>query len=83
MPILSGLADLVGVTRQVAVTAFASGDGFWNMITPTHPVLMGMLGVAGVSFSKWFKFAWKLVLKWTIWICAFLVFAVMIEWGPF
>jgi uncharacterized ion transporter superfamily protein YfcC len=44
MPIMAPLADVVGVTRQVAVLAFQFGDGFSNMILPTNIVLMAILG---------------------------------------
>lgn len=83
MPIISPLSDVIGITRQTAVLAFQAGDGFWNMITPTHSVLMASLGLAGISFSKWFKFAFALVIKWSIWVMAVLAFAVSIQWGPF
>ncbi|WP_176461933.1 YfcC family protein [Anaeromicrobium sediminis] len=83
MPIMSSLSDLTGVTRQVAVLAFEAGDGYWNMITPTHPVVMASIGLAGISFSKWFKFALGLVAKWTVWILTILAVAVTINWGPF
>ena len=69
MPIFAPLSDLVGVSRQVAVTAFQCGDGLWNMITPTHAVLMASLGLAGIPFSRWFKFALPLVIKWSVWVC--------------
>jgi uncharacterized ion transporter superfamily protein YfcC len=83
MPILSPLADLIGVTRQVACQAYQSGDGYWNMITPTHPTLMAALGIAGVSFGKWLKFAGPLVLKWGLWTLVILTIGVLINWGPF
>jgi uncharacterized ion transporter superfamily protein YfcC len=83
MPIMSALSDLLGVTRQVSVLAFQAGDGYWNMITPTHSVVMATLGLAGLSFNKWFKFALPLVIKWSLWIMAVLAFAVFTNWGPF
>ena len=83
MPIMSALSDLLGVTRQVAVLAFQAGDGYWNMITPTHPVVMASLELAGIPFSKWFKFAFALVMKWTVWILIVLAIGVKINWGPF
>ncbi len=55
MPILTPLADLVGVTRQVTVTAYCFGDGFSNVIYPTNPVLLIALGLTVVGYSKWFK----------------------------
>ncbi|MEL7650152.1 MAG: C4-dicarboxylate ABC transporter permease [Sedimentibacter sp.] len=83
MPIMSSLSDLIGVSRQTAVLAFQSGDGFWNMITPTHPILMASLGLAGVSFSKWFKFSFWLVVKWSIWVIIILTYATLTNLGPF
>lgn len=63
MPIMAPLSDLIGISRQVAVLAFQFGDGFANMIVPTNPVLMAILGIAGVSYAKWFKFIAPLMLK--------------------
>ncbi len=83
MPILSPLADIIGVSRQTCVLAYQCGDGFWNMITPTQMVVMAACGLGGVSFADWFKFAWKLVVKWTIWTCIVLAIAVVVGYGPF
>ncbi|MGL5512850.1 MAG: YfcC family protein, partial [Sporomusa sp.] len=43
MPIMVPLADLTGITRQVATQAFQFGDGFTNCIIPTAGTLMGCL----------------------------------------
>lgn len=83
MPILSPLSDLIGVTRQTAVLAYQCGDGFWNMITPTHSVLMASLGLAKVPFGKWFKFAVKIVAAWTVWVFIVLAIATATNYGPF
>lgn len=83
MPILSPLSDVIGVSRQTAVLAYQCGDGFWNMITPTHSVLMASLGLAKVPFGKWFKFAFPLVMAWTLWVCIVLGVATTIGYGPF
>jgi len=63
MPLMAPLGDILGVTRQVAVQAFLYGDGFANMIVPTNPVLMGILGIASVPYNKWFRFCMPLLLK--------------------
>lgn len=63
MPLMAPLGDILGVTRQVAVQAYLYGDGFSNMIVPTNPVLMGILGMASVPFDKWFRFCLPLFLK--------------------
>ncbi|MGN7407971.1 YfcC family protein [Sporosarcina sp. SAFN-010] len=83
MPIMSSISDVIGINRQIAVQAFQSGDGYWNMITPTHPVLMAALGIAAVPFGKWVRFAGPLVFKWTIWTMIILAVGVWIDWGPF
>lgn len=60
MPILTPLADITGITRQVAILAFQFGDGFSNVIYPTNPVLLIGLAISGLSYPKWFKFTWLL-----------------------
>lgn len=63
MPIMVPIADLVGVSRQVAVLAFQMGDGFANMIVPTNAILMGILGIAGIPFDRWLRFVTPLLGK--------------------
>jgi uncharacterized ion transporter superfamily protein YfcC len=63
MPIMAPISDIVGVTRQVAVLAYQMGDGFMNMIVPTNPVLMGILGICGIPYGRWFRFIWPLMLQ--------------------
>jgi len=63
MPLMAPLADLVGVSRQVAVLAFQFGDGFANMLVPTNAVLMGILGMAAIPYDRWFRFCLPLLLK--------------------
>lgn len=63
MPLMGPIGDLVGVSRQVSVLAFQFGDGLMNMIVPTNPVLMGILGLAGIPYAKWLKFIVPLILK--------------------
>jgi uncharacterized ion transporter superfamily protein YfcC len=59
MPIMAPLADLAGVSRQVAVLAFQLGDGLTNLIIPTSAVLLGCLAAARVELGLWLRFAWK------------------------
>ncbi|MGF1671351.1 MAG: YfcC family protein [Balneolaceae bacterium] len=63
MPLMAPLSDLLGVSRQIAVQAFLFGDGFANIIVPTNAVLMGILGMAGVPYDRWFRFCLPLLLK--------------------
>lgn len=64
MPIMSGIADLSGVTRQTAVLAFLIGDGFSNIFYPTSGYFMAALAIAGIKWEKWIKFIWPLLLIW-------------------
>ena len=83
MPIMTPLADLIGVTRQTAVMAYQFGDGFTNSIIPTSAALMGVLSVAKINYEKWVKFLWPLMLIWIAIGGAFLVLANIINYGPF
>ena len=62
MPIMSQFSDLIQVSRQATVMAFQFGDGFTNMITPTSGVLMGVLGIARIPYSKWIKWVFPLIV---------------------
>jgi uncharacterized ion transporter superfamily protein YfcC len=64
MPIMAPLADVVGVTRQAAVTAFQLGDGLSNIVFPTSGTMMACLALAGVSYKKWIKWVLPLFLIW-------------------
>jgi uncharacterized ion transporter superfamily protein YfcC len=55
MPVMAPLADVVGVSRQTAVLAFQFGDGWINPILPTSGVTMGVLGLAGIPWDRWFR----------------------------
>ena len=83
MPILLPLADLVGVTRQVTVTAYCFGDGFSNLAYPTNPVLLICLGLTAVSYAKWLKWSLKLWFWVLLITVAFLGLAVAVGFGPF
>jgi uncharacterized ion transporter superfamily protein YfcC len=80
MPLMVPLADLLGITRQTAVLAFISGDGFSNMIIPTNGVLMAILGIALVPFEKWFKYIFPLFILLSVIAAVFLIVAVIINY---
>ncbi len=61
IPILNPIFDLTNISRQLEVLAFQLGDGFSNMFYPTNAVLLVALGLAGFSYSKWFK--WTVLLQ--------------------
>nr|WP_226827155.1 putative basic amino acid antiporter YfcC [Enterococcus hirae] len=60
MPIMAPLADLVGVSRQVAVLAYQLGAGFMDAFTPVSASLIGVLGVARIEWAKWARFQIKM-----------------------
>lgn len=57
MPILAPLADLAGVNRSLAVTAYQSASGIVNYITPTSAVVMGGLVLSKVRYDHYLRFA--------------------------
>ncbi|HUX12734.1 MAG TPA: hypothetical protein VMW87_06875 [Spirochaetia bacterium] len=83
MPILTPLADLVGITRQTAVLAFDFGDGFSNMIFPTNALLLIALSFTVVSYPRWMGWTFRLQLVMLVLTSLFLAFAVAIRFGPF
>nr|NIV03487.1 TIGR00366 family protein [Calditrichia bacterium]NIV71707.1 TIGR00366 family protein [Calditrichia bacterium]NIV98379.1 TIGR00366 family protein [Candidatus Saccharibacteria bacterium]NIW79338.1 TIGR00366 family protein [Calditrichia bacterium] len=80
MPLMAPLADVLGLTRQTAIFAFTSGDGFSNTIIPTSGVLMAMLSLAKIPYERWIRFMFPLFLQ--LWILAaiFLAIAVLINY---
>jgi uncharacterized ion transporter superfamily protein YfcC len=81
MPLMAPLADIAGITRQVAVLAFQLGDGFTNIIVPTSGALVGTLGVAHVDWARWARFILKFMLVLFVGGSLFVVAAVMIGYS--
>ena len=73
-------ADILGITRQTAVFAFTCGDGFSNSVIPTSGVLMAMLALAKIPYTKWLKFIMPLFLMLMGLSAVFLVIAVAINY---
>jgi uncharacterized ion transporter superfamily protein YfcC len=59
MPLMAPLAQLIGLSKQVAVLAFQLGDGLTNLIVPTSACLIAVLGVAKLDWVNWAKFQVK------------------------
>jgi uncharacterized ion transporter superfamily protein YfcC len=79
MPLMTPIADLAGISRQVAVLAYQFGDGFTNMIVPTNAVLMGILGIGRIPYDKWFRFIFPLILK--LWLAGSIALIVAVLIG--
>jgi uncharacterized ion transporter superfamily protein YfcC len=78
MPIILPLVSLIGITSELAILAFIFGDGYTNVIFPTNGVLLIGLSIASVSYSKWFKFTYKLQIATLFLTVLFLIIGVLI-----
>jgi uncharacterized ion transporter superfamily protein YfcC len=56
LPVILPLADLLGLSRQMAVAAYQYSALVSSLITPTAGALLAMLALAGVSFGRWLRF---------------------------
>ncbi|MDF3000663.1 MAG: C4-dicarboxylate anaerobic carrier-like protein [Bacillota bacterium] len=83
MPVLTPLADIVGVTRQTTVLAYQFADGFTNVLTPLSGYFMAGLALAGIPYQKWIKWIMPLAIIWWIAGGIFVVIADAIHYGPF
>ncbi|WP_102421775.1 YfcC family protein [Bacillus amyloliquefaciens] len=83
IPILAPLADLMGITRQVAVEAVMLGEGVVNCVNPTSGVLMAVLAASGIPYVKWLRFMIPLALIWFVIGLVFICIGVLINWGPY
>ena len=54
MPIMTPIADIIGMNRQVAVLIFQFGDGFSNMLWPTSFMVIAC-AMAKIQLSKYYK----------------------------
>ncbi|WP_263081952.1 YfcC family protein [Endozoicomonas sp. Mp262] len=68
MPVMAPLADFSSVGRELVVTAYQSASGIVNFITPTSGVVMGALAMGRVSYERWLKFVWPLLLILTVFL---------------
>lgn len=75
MPLIAPIAQLSDISLQVAVLAFAFGDGFSNTFYPTNPVLLISLGLSGVSYGKWARFSIRFQLPILAVTCVLLLIA--------
>lgn len=55
MPIMTPIADIIGLSRQTAVLAFQFGDGFSNLLWPTGFMLLACT-LARVPLNRYYKF---------------------------
>ena len=73
MPLMAGLGDLIGVSRQIAVLCIT------NLIIPTSAAMMGAIGMAGLNWLQWLRIIWRFELL--LAACAALWIAISIGIG--
>ncbi len=79
MPIMAPLASFANVPAELVVTAFQSGNGLVNLVTPTSAVVMGGLAIARVGYGTWIRFVWPVLLILAILSMAVMSIAVIIK----
>lgn len=82
MPIMTPLADLAGINRQIAVLAYQFGDGYSNMLWPTAGCAVAC-GISRIPLGKWYKFFLPLFGLMFVLQAIFIIVAVLINYGPF
>lgn len=83
MPLFIPLADVTGVTRQLAVLAFQLGDGITNSINPTSSNMNSYLSLSKIEYAQWVRFAGPIILSWLGAGLVFIIIGYMIGYGPF
>lgn len=82
MPIMVPIGDMLNVTRQSIFITFKLGDAVTNIITPLSGTLMSCLAIGKVSYVRWAKFVFPLLLIWMVLGGIFVAAAVLINYGP-
>ncbi|MFD0988800.1 YfcC family protein [Mariniflexile jejuense] len=75
MPIMSPLADGVGIGRELIVNAYQYGMGLFAFINPTG-LILASLAIVKVGYNKWLKFVMPLVIILTIFTMVVLTISV-------
>ena len=81
MPIMGPLADVLGLSRQLAVLAYQLADGTGNILFPTSGYFMAVLALAGVPWQKWLSFYLPIYLGWVVIAIGLLVGAQLSGWS--
>ena len=73
IPIMAPLADAVGLPRDLVISAYMYGLGLIGLITPTG-LILASLQMVDVTYDKWLKWCWPLMILWTILGIVMLIF---------
>ena len=81
MPIMTPIADLIGMNRQIAVLIFQFGDGFSNLLWPTG-FMMIVCAMVKIPLNKYYK--WLLPFFGILFVLQvlFVFGAIAIGYGP-
>lgn len=82
VPILSPIAEALGLMPELAVQAFQYGDGFTNMISPFLGWTVGSLVTAGVPFPKWMRWVLPKVFAFMALACLVMFGLTTFGWKP-
>ena len=63
MPIMTPIADLIGMNRQIAVLIFQFGDGFSNIFWPTSVATEQILQMADAAFWNHVRVTMRLCFR--------------------
>ena len=77
MPIMSPLADGVGIGREAIVNAYNYGMGLFAFISPTG-LILASLAIVKVGYDKWLKFVMPLVFILLLFTMAVLTISVYV-----
>jgi uncharacterized ion transporter superfamily protein YfcC len=80
MPIMAPLADLVGVSRQLAILAFQFGE-LTTPIIPTSGITVGVLALAGIPYTTWVKAMLKMQAAYFVIAMILLAVGASIGWS--
>lgn len=80
MPIMTPIADIIGMNRQIAVLIFQFGDGFSNMLWPTSFMVIAC-AMAKIPLSKYYK--WLLPFMGILFVvqCLFVFGAIAMDYA--
>ncbi len=81
IPLILPIAQIFGISSQLCIVAFAFGDGFSNVFYPTNPALLISLGLADISYARWFKWSVKFQLLNLLLTAGILLFGLAIGYG--
>ena len=66
IPIMAPLADIVGIPRELIVSAYVYGLGIITFVTPTG-IIMPSLEVVEITYDRWLRLAMPLVCILIVW----------------